>query len=39
MFLLRDLCSTLCSPNLDVLCAQRIIGVFILITHKSTVIG
>ena len=32
---LRDLCFVLCSVYLDVLRAQRIMGFFILITHKS----
>ena len=36
MFSLRDLCFVFCSRDLDVLRAQRIIGFFILITHKST---
>ena len=37
MFSLRDLRFVLCSRDLDVLRAQRIIGFFkILITHKST---
>ena len=37
MFSLRDLRLVLCSRDLDVLRAQRIIGLFlILITHKST---
>ena len=36
MFSLRDLHFVLCSRDLDVKCAQRIIGFFILITHKST---
>ena len=36
MFSLRNLPFLLCSLDLDVLRAQRIIGVFILITHKST---
>ena len=31
---LLDLCFVLCSRDLDVLRAQRIIGFFILITHK-----
>ena len=31
----RDLCFVLCSRDFHVLCAQRIIGVFIVITHKS----
>ena len=35
MFSLRDLCFVLCSRDLDVLRAQRIMGIFILITHKS----
>ena len=35
MFSLRDLRFVLCSRDLDVLRAQRIIGFFILITHKS----
>ena len=30
MFLLPDLCFLLCSLDLDVLCAQRIIGFFYL---------
>ena len=34
MFSLLDLCFALCSHDLDVLRAQRIIGFFILITHK-----
>ena len=33
---LRDLFFVLCSRDLDILRAQRIIGFFILITHKST---
>ena len=36
MFSLRDPRFVLCSRDLDVLRAQRIIGVFILITHKPT---
>ena len=36
MFSLCDLCFVLCSLDLDILRAQRIIGLFILITHKST---
>ena len=36
MFLLRDLFFVLCSRDLDVPRAQRIIGFFILITHNST---
>ena len=36
MFSLLDLCFFLCSLDLDVLHAQRIMGFFILITHKST---
>ena len=36
MFSLRDLRFVLCSRDLDALRAQRIIGFFILITHKST---
>ena len=36
MFSLRDLHFALCSFELDVLRAQRIIGFFIFITHKST---
>ena len=36
MFSLRDLRFVLCSRDLDMLRAQRIIGFFILITHKST---
>ena len=36
MFSLRDLRFVLCSRDLDILRAQRIMGVFILITHKST---
>ena len=36
MFSLRDLRFVLCSRDLDVLRAQRIMGFFILITHKST---
>ena len=36
MFSLCDLRFVLCSRDLDVLRAQRIIGFFILITHKST---
>ena len=36
MFSLRDLRFVLCSLDLNVLRAQRIIGFFILITHKST---
>ena len=35
VFLLRDLRFVLCSRDLDVLRAQRIIGFLILITHKS----
>ena len=35
MFSLRDLRFVLCSRDLDVLRAQRIMGCFILITHKS----
>ena len=35
MFSLRDLRFVLCSRDLDVLRAQRIMGFFILITHKS----
>ena len=35
MFLLLDLHFLLCSSELDVLRAQRIIGFIILITHKS----
>ena len=37
MFSLRDLCFVLCSRDLDVQRAQRIMGFFILITHKSIV--
>ena len=33
---LRDLCFALCSHEVDILRAQRIMGSFILITHKST---
>ena len=33
---LSDLRFVFCSLDLDVLCTQRIIGFFILITHKST---
>ena len=36
MFLLRDLRFMLCSRDLDIIRAQRIMGFFILITHKST---
>ena len=36
MLSLRDLRFLLCSRDLDVLRAQRIIGLFIFITHKST---
>ena len=36
MFSLLDLCFVLCSLDLDVLRAQRIMGFYILITHKST---
>ena len=36
MFSLRDLRFVLCSRDLDVLPAQRIIGFFIFITHNST---
>ena len=36
MFSLRDLRFVLCSRDLDVLRAQRIMGFFMLITHKST---
>ena len=36
MLSLRDLRFVLCSRDLDVLRAQRIIGFFILITHKPT---
>ena len=39
MFSLRDLRFVFCSRDLDVLRAQRIIGFFILITHKSTMSG
>ena len=35
MFLRRDLRFVLCSCNLHLLHAQRIIGFFILITHNS----
>ena len=35
MFLLRDLRFVLCSRDHDVLCAQKVIGSFILVTHKS----
>ena len=35
MFSLRDLHLVLCSRDLNVVRAQRIIGFFILITHKS----
>ena len=37
MFSLRDLRFVLCSRDLDVLGAQRIMGFFILITHKNEV--
>ena len=37
MFSLRDLCFMLCSLDLDVLRAQRIIGFLFWITHKSKV--
>ena len=33
---LRNLCFVFCSRDLDVIRAQRIIGIFTLITHKST---
>ena len=36
MLSLPDLRLVLCSRDLDVLRAQRIMGFFILITHKST---
>ena len=36
MFSLRDLHVVLCSRDLDVLRAQRIIGILISITHNST---
>ena len=36
MFSLRDLHFVLCSRDLDMLRAQRIMDFFILITHKST---
>ena len=36
MFSLCDLRFLLCSRDLDVLCAQRFIGFFVLITHKPT---
>ena len=36
MFSLRDLRFVFCSLDLDVLRAQRIMGFFIVITHKST---
>ena len=36
MFSLRDLRFLFCSLDLDVLRAQRSMGFFILITHKST---
>ena len=36
MFSLRDLRFVLCSRDIDVLRAQRIMGFFSLITHKST---
>ena len=36
MFSQRDLRFVLCSPDDDVLGVQRIVGFFILITHKST---
>ena len=36
MFSQRDLRFALCSPDDDVLGVQRIVGFFILITHKST---
>ena len=36
MFSLRDLCFLLCSRDLNVLRAQRIMGILNLITHKST---
>ena len=35
VFMLCDLCFVLCSLDLSVLGAQRIMGFFILITHKS----
>ena len=35
MFSFFDLCSVLCLLDLDVLHVQRIIGSFILMTHKS----
>ena len=34
MFSQLDLCFLLCSLDLDVLRVQRVIGFFILITHK-----
>ena len=36
MFPLRDLNFLLCSRDLDILCAQRIMGFLFLITHEST---
>ena len=36
MFLPRDLRFMLCSRDLDVQPAQRIMGFFILITHRAT---
>ena len=36
MFSQLDLCCVLCSRDLDVLRAQRIIGFFLVITHKPT---
>ena len=36
MFSLRDLHFVLCSLDIDARRAQRIIGFFLLITHKST---
>ena len=36
MFSLGDLRFVLCSRDLDMLSEQRIMGLFILITHKST---
>ena len=35
MFTMCDLHFVRCSFELDVLCAQRIMGILILITHKS----
>ena len=36
MISLCDLSSALCSLDRSILCTQRIMGLFILITHKST---